>query len=280
MWAARNLLRGGTLARRGALAPSVRRSTVNAYLAKVGLDDWKRQLPLGIILAIPIIQNEVLILSEETQLVGCFCLFCGTAYQLGAESIAEMLDAKTKSVIAQHNAVEEQAIGEVKVAVEAHKKRIETLKLLKSLPDLEKETNEVLNVAKAMEFKHATRDKFVKMLDNLVAKDEQTKALITAGIIADAAAAVTASFDDAQIRDQALAEAISILKSGGKAELVPALFSDYFKTCSTNAKDNAGQSVSISPHSKAEIEEEIAAIIKRDGIEPTAKVQVPDSFTA
>lgn len=267
-------------AARAALTTSVRRSTINAYLAKVGLDDWKRQLPLGIFLAIPIIQHEVLILSEETQLVGCFCLFCGTAYQLGADSVAAMLDEKTKSVIAQHNAVEEQAIIQVKETVAAHEKRIETLQLLKTMPQVQTEASEALEVIKAMEFKHQTRDKFVKMLDNLVAKEEQVQAAISASMIAEAAETVATRFEDAEIKAQALNEAISILQSGGQSKLVPAMYVDYFKTRGTAAKDMAGTEVTVPAQAIAEIEDEIAAIMKRDDLQPSQKVTVPTSMIA
>jgi len=264
-----------SLARNG----GIRQNSVNAYLAKVGLDDWKRQLPLGIILAIPIIQNEVLILSEETQLVGCFCLFCGTAYQLGASSVAEMLDAKTKAVIAAQNAVEEKAIGEVKETLAAHEKRIEALELLKSTTAIQAEAESELKVLKAMEFKHVTRDKFVKMLDNLVAKEEQTKAIMTAGIVADAAAFVSQKFDDPAVKQQSLDEAISILELGGQPKLVPALFTDYLKSRTAHAKDLVGSTVPVPSSAVTEIEDEINAIIKRDGLVPPGKVDIPKEVT-
>ena len=86
------------------LAPQVRSMSM---LKEVGLDKWQYQLPIGIFLAIPIIQNQVLMLSEEMQLVGCFTMFCGAAYQLGNQAVADALDAKGKAIIAQHNALED-----------------------------------------------------------------------------------------------------------------------------------------------------------------------------
>ena len=53
-------------------------------LKDLGLDNvpWQYQVPVGIFLAIPIIENKVLMLSEEMQLVGCFAMFCGVAPRL------------------------------------------------------------------------------------------------------------------------------------------------------------------------------------------------------
>ena len=41
----------------------------DTVLAKLGLDDWKFALPMGMFIAIPTLGNEVLVLDAETQLV-------------------------------------------------------------------------------------------------------------------------------------------------------------------------------------------------------------------
>ncbi|KAJ8604338.1 hypothetical protein CTAYLR_002514 [Chrysophaeum taylorii] len=269
------MLAARTLARQ---APRLSRQiSINSYLAKVGLDDWKRQLPLGIVLAIPLIQNEVLILSEETQLVGCFCLFCGTAYQLGADSVSDMLAAKSKSITEQHNAVEDQAIAGVREMVEAHEKRVEMLTVLKTVGEAQAQAMADLKVAKAMEFKHTTRDSIVKMLDTLVAKEDQARAAMTAKIIAEAAANVTSKFADPDVKSQALTESISILQTGGSPQLVSSMFKDYFKSRAENAAAMKGTDVPLPPEAQAEIADELKALAKRDGREPT--FSIPASVT-
>ena len=91
MLAARRAAAG--LARAARRAPAAAPARPLSVLKDLGLDKWQYQLPLGIWLAVPVISNEVLMLSEETQLVGVFAMFCGASYVLGNQAVADMLDA-------------------------------------------------------------------------------------------------------------------------------------------------------------------------------------------
>lgn len=44
--------------------------------------------------------SKVFILSEETQLLGCFMVFVGTIYSQAGDAIGKALDAKGLSIIA------------------------------------------------------------------------------------------------------------------------------------------------------------------------------------
>ena len=61
-------------------------------IGKLGLDDWKIALPVGIFIAIPTLANEVLVLSPESQLVACFMIFCGTMYNQIGGPVGKYLD--------------------------------------------------------------------------------------------------------------------------------------------------------------------------------------------
>merc|ERR1719321_379946 len=61
-------------------------------------------VPAGIFAGIPIIHNQVLVLNEETQLVGCFAAFVITAYTQGGAAVAKMLDDKAQAIIEEHSA--------------------------------------------------------------------------------------------------------------------------------------------------------------------------------
>ena len=125
MLAARRAAAG--LARAARRAPAAAPARSLSVLKDLGLDKWQYQLPLGIWLAVPVISNEVLMLSEETQLVGVFAMFCGASYVLGNQAVADMLDAKGKAIIAQHNALEDEAIASIKEVVDAHAGRVALL---------------------------------------------------------------------------------------------------------------------------------------------------------
>lgn len=251
-------------------------SSDGGLLAKVGLDDWKRQLPLGIFLGIPLIQNEVLILSEETQLVGCFALFCGTVYNLGADSIAEMLDAKGKSIMAQHNALEEEAILSIKEVVSAHESRVALLSELQVIAEAQAEGLAMLKSAKCMELEHAVRADMVKKLDTLVQKQEATENMLKGKLIAEAAAAVEKQLaTDESVKTALLAESIKTIGNPKNAEggdVVTGLFKDFFAKRAADAKANKGKQVPLSDAAIAELNEELAALAKRDGIAVSVKV--------
>ena len=59
------------------------------------------QMPVGLIMAIPLLKTEMLILSEETQLVGVFMMFTAAAYVGAGEMVANSLDARKIAVRAQ-----------------------------------------------------------------------------------------------------------------------------------------------------------------------------------
>ena len=81
-------------------------------------------MPVGLIMAIPLLKTEMLILSEETQLVGVFMMFTAAAYVGAGEMVANSLDARKIATMAEHNALEDEAILNVTETIEAHKKRL------------------------------------------------------------------------------------------------------------------------------------------------------------
>jgi hypothetical protein len=211
-------------------------------------------------------KNEVLMLSEETQLVGVFAMFCGASYVLGNQAVADMLDAKGKAIIAQHNALEDEAIASIKEVVDAHAGRVALLGELKAISGAQAEALGLLKAAKTMELQHAVRDSIVKKLDTLVAKDELVTAGIQAKLVADAAAAVTGQFASPEVKTKALTEAIDALSSpDAKPALVTDLFAAHFKAAATSAAAKQGKEVELPAAALAELNDELAALAKRDG---------------
>jgi len=237
-----------------------------SVLKEIGLDKWQYQLPLGIWLAVPVISNEVLMLSEETQLVGVFAAFCGASYVLGNQAVADMLDAKGAAIIAQHNALEDEAIASIKEVVDAHQGRVALLGELQAVSAAQAEALGLLKAAKTMELKHAVRDSIVKKLDTLVAKDELVTAGIQAKMVAEASAAVTGQFGSADVKAKALAEAIDALSTpDAKPALVTDLFAAHFKASAASASAKMGKDVKLSAAAVAELNDELVALAKRDG---------------
>ena len=62
------------------------------------LSHWSLQSGVGFLLAIPLVQTEMVILSEETQLVGVFSIFVALAYQGSSEYLSDLFDERKKTV--------------------------------------------------------------------------------------------------------------------------------------------------------------------------------------
>ena len=212
-------------------------------------------------------------------MVGCFALFCGALYKVANESVADMLDARGKQILAQHNAVEEQAITASKEIKGAHEAQIKMLSEVSTLISARQTAEIELAEAKACELKHYTRDSVVKMLDTLVAKQDQVDAVMTQKLIADAVEAVTAEFQSDQVKEALLTEAIAVMSSPDtkQATIVPQMFNQFFANTITEANKNTGKEIDLSPEMIAEIKDEIDALKKRDGID--VDIDIPTKMT-
>merc|ERR1719183_1589919 len=121
-------------------------------------------IPTGIILGIPIIQNEVLILNEETQLVACFAAFVITAYTKGGDAIAASLDEKAAAIQREHNLIEDAQINAVQAVIDGHKKRLTLAADLESLAAQTEATVKAANAAAGHKLRHVKRDDVERQL--------------------------------------------------------------------------------------------------------------------
>ncbi len=72
-------------------------------------------LPVGIITAVPALTQDFVILSEETQIVGCFVMFVSAIYTQFGDAIAKNLDAQSSAVLAALNKQEDVNVEITKV---------------------------------------------------------------------------------------------------------------------------------------------------------------------
>ena len=80
-------------------------------------------------------------------------------------------------------------------------------------------------------------------------------------------AAVSSQFGDAAVKAKALEEAIGAIGGGAAPKVVDGLFADYFKSTAASAKSKSGSEVALSAEAVAELNDELAALAKRDGYE-------------
>jgi len=197
------------------------------------LADIRVQLPLGFLAAIPALQTQVFVLSEETQLLGCFMVFVGTVYSQAGDAIGKMLDAKGETIIAEHNAQEEVVIKAMRSVIESHEKKLSLVNDMQTVYGTQAELLNMLASAKSMELQYAVREDIVKKLDYLVQREEMSRATRQTRLVEAAAAAVTDSFaSKAELQAKALDEALATIAGSKKAgsDVIGDMFVQYFKT--------------------------------------------------
>lgn len=229
------------------------------------------QMPVGLIMAIPLLKTEMLILSEETQLVGVFMMFTAAAYVGAGEMVANSLDARKIATMAEHNALEDEAILNVTETIEAHKKRLSLLEDMALVKDTYQAVIADIESGATFEKQHQTRADIVKMLDLVATKNAVLSAAMQASLVEEAAAAVTAKFAaDAKAKGATLEAAIAAVgdpSTGAKAgAAVDALFVAFFKGKAAEMKKVAGKPMTLSDADKSAAVEEISAILAREGI--------------
>jgi len=196
------------------------------------LSDWRVQLPIGFLAAIPLLHNQIFILNEETQLLGCFMVFVGTMYTQAGDLIGKALDAKGQAVIAEHNAQEQVNIAAVYAVIAAHEKNLTLVQDMQSILTLQVELMETLDKAKMMEYQHTVRNDVVKKLDYFAAKEDQFRASVQSILVAKATASVEESFKTVKtLQDNALAMAMATIADPTKVQpdAVAPVYADFFK---------------------------------------------------
>jgi hypothetical protein len=173
--------------------------------------------------------------------------------------------------MAEHNALEDEAILNVTETIEAHKKRLTLLEDMALVKDTYQAVIADIESGATFEAQHKTRADIVKMLDLVATKNAVLSAAMQASLVEEAAAAVTAKFAaDAKAKGATLEAAIAAVgdpSTGAKAgAAVDALFIAFFKGKAAEMKKVAGKPMTLSDADKSAAVEEISAILAREGI--------------
>ena len=220
------------------------------------------------LLLLLLLHRQVLILTEETQLLGCFMVFVGTVYSQAGDAIGKALDAKGESVMAEHNAQEEVEIAAAKAVIESHKNKLSLVGEMVAVSETQTELLSMLAAAKSMELQYQLRADIVKKLDYIAAKEDIAKAKQQALLAASAAAAVKSEFlATKELQTKALTEAIAAIEDPSKAtstDVVGSLFSGHFSKVVSAVKSSTAE-VELPAEVIEEAKAEIIAMRKRDG---------------
>jgi len=230
-------------------------------IAKLGLDDWKFALPIGMFVGIPALSNEVLVLDAETQLVACFILFCSTMYTQVGGMMGRGLDDYGKEVHDDLKAVDDLMLDQINTAIAANEDVLsleEDYKQYCELTDqLAVAQADVLNQREV----HMYRDAIVKKLDSLHALEESAVMAIRTRMLTAVKSDVVKTFTtDQKAKDLALARAIEVLAGGAKGKMGKDVVGDVFsQALSAYKADYAKQPAGSDPILK-QLEKDMAAV--------------------
>ena len=231
----------------------------DTVLAKLGLDDWKFALPVGMFIAIPTLGNEVLVLDAETQLVACFTLFCATMYTQVGPMIGKSLDEYKDNVYETLKKVDEGMLVDIKASIAANEKSLDMEADIKSVHALIDD----MAVAKAdalnYEEEHKYRASVVQKLESLVAIEEQAVNAMKMRMLTEVKAKVAASFKDAATKDKALQAAMAVLTAGKGAKMGTDVVGDAYGAAIKSYRDAYSKQDPKADAILVQLEKDIAA---------------------
>jgi len=204
-----------------------------------GVSEWFA-LPVGIVAAIPLVQFDLYVINEETQLLAVFIAFCVTFYTQGGDAVYKALDAKAVNLLKEHNEAEDKVIQSLEqklVFLNANQNMVNDFN---AINDIRAETYEKLNAAGAIKPQHDFKAQVERMLNMIAAEEASVTEKTKMALMSEATASVTAKFtSDKALKKAALDAAIAKIKGGkGKtgADPVQAAFVQFFKEKASAAK--------------------------------------------
>eukprot|EP01034_Spumella_vulgaris_P035330 gene35330-43563_t len=233
------------------------------FLAKFGLNDWKYAVPVGAMLLVPAISNQILVLDAEFQLSCCFFLFVSAAAtnlgpMLASGFQASRTEIQTK-LEAVDDAIKEQLVDAIAANTAAITAETDITEFFHLKDNLRLAQADALTNQEA----HKYRDAVVKKLDSLYALEEAANNAIRARVISKVQSDVLNTFKtDRKAKDNALNQAIAVLAGGANAKLGKDVVGELFaSSLKSYQEDYAKQPAGSDPILK-KLQEDMADVAK------------------
>jgi hypothetical protein len=230
-------------------------------IARFGLDDWRFALPVGMMIGIPAVANEVLVLDAELQLTACFILFCSTLYTQVGPMISKSLDEYTKEIENGLKHLDSTLTTQIHYVIkenEAVSTIPEDFKSIFQLTDqLSVAQADVLNRQEELKF----RDQVVKKLEALSALEETAVTAIRNRTLTSVKSDVIKSFTtDKKLKEDALNQAIAVLAAGEGGKLGKDIVGEAFSAAISSYKQKYAQQAPGSDAILLQLEKDMKAI--------------------
>jgi len=176
------------------------------------LCDWKYMVPAGILVGIPLISNEVIVLSEETQLLAVFMLFTGTLYTQVGGMAAKFFDEYRENVFKEQRAIDDAQIEQIRNSIEEHEKCLSLASDFEQFLAVKDASKRLAIEASNYEAKHAFRAAMIRKLEAVAATEETALQGIKGRMVNYVIDDVTNQFTtDKKAKENALNQALHVL---------------------------------------------------------------------
>jgi hypothetical protein len=198
-------------------------------------------IPIGVALAVPILEFQWFDPNSETLLASTFLGFCVVAYTQGGDMIANMFKDEANDMLKAQNEAEHEVIAKLEESVEYMKLTENIVEDYQAVYDLTEASYAKLNESGKIKPQHELKAQMERMLAMMAAEEANAYEKAKAAMMVDATEAVTAEFaSNNTLKKAALNSAIAKLTGkGGKAanaDPVREEFIKYFQQTAANAK--------------------------------------------
>jgi len=224
--------------------------------------DWKYYVPAGILVGIPLLANEVIVLSEEAQLLAVFMLFTGTIYTQAGGMIASSLDEYRENILKEQRAIEDVQIEQIRNSIEEHEKCLTLTQDYDQFLAV-KDAARRLNIeASNYEAKHAFRSAIVRKLEAVAATEETALHGIKGRMVDFVVNDVTTQFrEDKKAKEAALNQALAIL-GNAKGNMGKDVVGDAFVSSIRKYRDEYKKTPEDKDPILLQLKRDVDAIIK------------------
>ena len=211
-----------------------------APVEEKGVLSWNSvySIPLGIAVAVPVINYEWYLVNEETQLMACFVAFNAFVYTQFGDIIKEALAADGKETLVKQNAVEDEILGILKTQRQDILMQENIVKDFEDIQALKAETFEKLNAVGQVKPLHDFKAQVERVLTMIATEEANVKEKQKIAMMEEATTAVTQELlTNKALQKQSLENAIKKLKGEPAGEdPVKATYLKFFKWKADEAK--------------------------------------------
>eukprot|EP00349_Pseudokeronopsis_sp_Brazil_P001054 CAMPEP_0202963030 /NCGR_PEP_ID=MMETSP1396-20130829/7032_1 /ASSEMBLY_ACC=CAM_ASM_000872 /TAXON_ID= /ORGANISM="Pseudokeronopsis sp., Strain Brazil" /LENGTH=333 /DNA_ID=CAMNT_0049683935 /DNA_START=39 /DNA_END=1040 /DNA_ORIENTATION=- len=226
------------------------------------LTDWKIAVPLGILVGIPGIMNDVIMIDAETMLAATFALFCSTVYTQLGPVISRHFDEQRQVAAKKFDGLEKVFTHQAERLIAHNEIRLDAVELYKEHNELIDDMATVEAQMRNTRAEYEYRDAYMQKLDALHVLEENAVAAIRSRTISTVKNEVVQLFThDKKAKENALNAAIAVLSQGEGGKRGKDVVGEAFSAALASYKEKALSSDDKKDPILTKLEKDVEALI-------------------